>query len=138
MTDSAAGLPGWVRRVGAFSWLLIGFIAAVGVISVLISATSAVSAPLVVAALLAIVFAPVMTWLADRGVPRALEAPSVLVGLALTTAAIVYLTAAALFDEADQLSENLGRAVDDIGKWLADWSEPGMGRRVGRVPGPAA
>lgn len=113
------GLPYWARRVGVFSWLLIGFLAAVGATAVLLAATSAITGPLVIAVLLAIVFAPVVTWLCDRGVPRPLAAASVLVGLAATTAGIVYLTAAALVEEGDQLSENLDKAVDDITGWLA-------------------
>ena len=113
------GLPYWTRRVGVFSWLLIGFLAAVGATAVLLAATSAITGPLVIAVLLAIVFAPVVTWLCDRGVPRPLAAAGVLVGLTATTAGIVYLTAAALVDEGDQLSENLGKAVDDITGWLA-------------------
>lgn len=103
-----------------FSWLLIGFIAAVGAIAVLVAATSALTTPLVVATLMAIVFAPAVTWLTDHGVARAVAAAGVLVGLAATTATIVYLTATALVDEADQLDENLGKAVDDIRSWLAD------------------
>ena len=86
------GIPVWIRRVGVVSWLLIGFLAAVFAIAVLLASTSAITAPLVVAALLALVFAPVVTWLSDRGVPRSFAAGAVLVGLAVMTAAIVYLT----------------------------------------------
>lgn len=117
---SSLGLPSWARRVGVFSWLLIGFLAAVGAIALLLAATSAIIAPLVIAALLAIVFAPVVTWLCDRGVPRSVAAAGVLVGLVAASAGIVYLTAAALIDEADPLSENMTNAVDDIEGWLAD------------------
>ncbi len=116
---TSLGLPYWARRVGVFSWLLVGFLLAVGATALLLAATSAITGPLVIAVLLAIVFAPVVTWLCDRGVPRALAAAGVLFGLAATAAGIVYLTAAAVVDQSDQLSENLDKAVDDITGWLA-------------------
>ena len=79
---TSLGLPYWARRVGVFSWLLVGFLLAVGATALLLAATSAITGPLVIAVLLAIVFAPVVTWLCDRGVPRALAAAGVLFGLA--------------------------------------------------------
>jgi predicted PurR-regulated permease PerM len=113
-------LPYWVRRVGVVSWLLIGFLIAVGAVAILFAATSSLVVPVLVALLLAIVFAPTVTWLADRGLNRSLAAGAVLVGLVAMTALVVYVTTAALIDEADELQENLSAAVDDIKTWLEE------------------
>ncbi|MGI9644928.1 MAG: AI-2E family transporter [Ilumatobacteraceae bacterium] len=114
------GLPYWVRRVGVFSWLLIGFLIAVGAVAVVFAVTSAITVPVIVAVFLAVIFAPVVTWLADRGVNRSFGAVAVLIGLTAITAFVVYLTTTALVDQADELRANLGAAVDDIKAWLDD------------------
>lgn len=114
------GIPYWVRRVGVFSWLLIGFLVAVGAVALLFAATSAITVPVVVAIAMAVVFAPVVDWLAARGFNRSLAALTVLVGLLAIVVLVVGITSAALVDQADELSENLNAAVDDIKAWLAD------------------
>ena len=44
---------------------------------------------------------------------------AVLLGLVATVVLIVWITGAALVDQSEALSENLGKAVDDIKGWLA-------------------
>jgi len=113
-------LPAWMRRVGVFSWLFIGFLIAVGAFAVLFAVFSPITVPVLLAACLAVVFAPVVTWLADHGLNRSLAAVAVLVGLFGIAVLVVWITSAALVDQSDELSENLGKAVDDIKGWLAD------------------
>jgi predicted PurR-regulated permease PerM len=112
------GIPRWVRRVGTFSWLLIGFLIAAGALAFIVSATSAFTTPLVIAGCLAIVFAPAVSWLVERGVDASIAALAVLVGLVGATAVVTYLAAAALVDQSDELAANLSDAVDDIKTWL--------------------
>ena len=116
---AGAALPSWVARVGLFSWLFIGFVLAVGVLAVLSAILSAITVPVVLAACLAVVFAPAVTWLADHGLSRSLAAVAVLLGLVATVVLVVWITSAALVDQSEALSENLGKAVDDIKGWLA-------------------
>lgn len=113
-------LPTWVRRVGVFSWLFIGFVLAVGAFALLFAVFSPITIPVVLAACLAVVFAPVVTWLADHGLSRSLAAIAVLLGLVGIVVVVVWVTSAALVDQSEELSENLGKAVDDIKGWLAD------------------
>jgi predicted PurR-regulated permease PerM len=112
------GIPRWVRRVGTFSWLLIGFLIAAGALAFILSATSAFTTPLVIAGCLAIVFAPAVSWLVERGVNASIAALAVLVGLVGATAVVTYLAAAALVDQSDELAANLSDAVDDIKTWI--------------------
>ena len=129
MTSTSAGgaegrdqrvVPFWVRRVGIFSWFFLGFVGAVGVTSVLFALTSSITIPVVLAICMAVVCSPIVTWLADRGLNRSFGALVVLLGLVAIVVLVVWITSAALIDEADELSENLGKAVDDIKAWLAD------------------
>ena len=71
---SDLGLPYWLRRAGTLGWLLIGFLIAAGTLALLISTTSSFTTPIVIAACLAIVFAPASSWLVDRGVDASLAA----------------------------------------------------------------
>ena len=119
-TDGSLGLPFWVRRVGVFCWLFIGFLIAFGAISVLFALMSAIVVPVVIAIALAVVFAPVVEWLADHGFNRSLAAVVVLLGLVAIAVLVVYITSSALVDQADELSDNLGEAVDEIKGWLQD------------------
>ena len=119
-TRTRAGLPFWVRRVGLFSWLFIGFLLAVGASALLLTTFSAITVPVVIAVCLAVVFAPAVTWLAEHGLNRSLAAGAVLLGLVGIVAFVIWATASALVDQSDELSQNLGTAVDDIKGWLAD------------------
>lgn len=119
-TETAWRIPDWYRRVGLASWFLIGIAAAVTLIAVVIAATSEITAPLVLGAFLAIVFLPAADWLVERGLPRALAALTVLLGLAALFVLVTWATGAALVDQADEVSANLDNAVRDIKDWLAD------------------
>jgi predicted PurR-regulated permease PerM len=113
-------IPDWYRRVGLMSWYFIGFAAAVALVAVIIAATSEIVAPLVLGAFMAIVFFPVVDWLANRGLSRALASLAVLVGLAVLLVGVSWFTGVALVDQADELSANLDKAVADIKGWLED------------------
>lgn len=128
---SDLGLPYWVRRAGALSWLLIGVLIAVAAGAALISLTSSFTTPIVIAACMAIVFSPVVSWLVDRGVDSAVAAIAVLTGLVGTSAVVVYLATVAIVDQSDELSASLSDAVDQIKSWLADTPiDPDLVQRV--------
>jgi predicted PurR-regulated permease PerM len=57
-------IPGWYRRVGLVSWLFLGIVAAIAVLSWVIAATSEITTPLILGAFLAVVFLPTVDWLA--------------------------------------------------------------------------
>ncbi len=113
-------VPGWVRRGGTNSWLLIGMAGALTLAVVAFAATRDLTVPLVMGVFLGIVFAPIVGWLADRGVNRALGAVIVLVGLVITFVGVGYVTASALSGQSDALRQNLDEAVTEISSWAAD------------------
>ena len=113
-------IPGWYRRIGLVSWLFLGVVAAVALLAWVIAATSEITSPLVLGAFFAVVFLPVVDWLALRRFPRSLAAMTVLIGLILLIAGVTWLSAAALIDQGDELSASLDGAVADIESWLDD------------------
>src|SRR5688572_27043320 len=73
--------PGWLRDLGFASWLLVGFVLiVVGLIWVL-SQTSTIVMPVILAGVLGAVTGPIVDALERRRVPRAAGAALVLLGL---------------------------------------------------------
>ncbi len=107
-------------RVGTNSWMFVGMVFGLALIIALIAATRDITAPLAVGTFVAIVCAPIVTWLQDHGLKRAAGAGIVLVGLVVVFAGCVLITAEALGSQSEALSENLSKAVDEVKTWAAD------------------
>ncbi len=113
-------VPSWVRRVGTNSWMFIGTVLALAVITVMIAATRDLTIPLAIGIFLAIVFAPFVDWLEDRGIKRGAGAGIVLVGLVAVIVGCGWITAEALYSQGDALTENLQGAVEEVKTWVED------------------
>lgn len=113
-------VPSWVRRVGTNSWMFIGIVLALAVITVMIAATRDLTIPLAIGIFLAIVFAPFVDWLEDRGIKRGAGAGIVLVGLVAVIVGCGWITAEALYSQGDALTENLQGAVEEVKTWVED------------------
>ena len=114
------GVPAWVRRGGTTSWMFIGMLIAFAVLIGLIAATRDITGPLAIGVFLAIVFVPIVNWLEERGVGRALGAGIVLVGLVVVIGGAGLITAEALGSQSDVLTEHLEGAVDEVKDLVAD------------------
>ncbi|MFW2336172.1 AI-2E family transporter [Ilumatobacter sp.] len=107
-------VPGWVRRGGTTSWMMIGMLIALAVLIGLIAATRDITGPLAIGVFLAIVFVPIVNWLEEHGIGRALGAGIVLVGLVVVIGGAGLVTAEALGSQSDVLKENLDAAVEEV------------------------
>lgn len=148
--------PAWVLRVGRTSWAFLGFAGALAVLLFVLGSLREIVIPLLVAAFLAVVFAPVVDWLAARRVPRAFGALLVILLIFAVFAVTLGIVVIGVVDRADQLRDafddarerivdavdewNLGGIVDSI-REQADESgglvTDGLGERVGSVLGSA-
>jgi len=113
-------VPGWVRRGGTVSWMFIGMLVALSALIGLIAATRDITAPLAVGVFLAIVFVPIVNWLEERGIKRALGAGLVLLGLVVVIGGAGLVTAEALGSQSDVLKENLDAAVEEVKTLVED------------------
>jgi len=113
-------VPGWVRRGGTTSWMLLGMMIALAVLIGLIAATRDITGPLAIGIFLAIVFVPIVNWLEEHGIKRALGAAIVLVGLVVVIGGAGLVTAEALGSQSDVLTEHLKGAVDEVKIWVED------------------
>ena len=114
---SAAESPGLVRW-GLRSWLLVGVLAFAVAVLWLLSQVSAFVVPLVVAAVLGALFAPLVERLQGRGVPRSAGALLVLLGLTAVVLGSVWLVVAGIVQQAPQISAQVTAGLDTLDSWL--------------------
>lgn len=111
--------PRWLRDAGRTSWLLVGVLLLLFGLVWLLGATSTISGPFVVAAIVAAVASPVVGTLA-RHMPRIAAAALVLLGLVAIAVAIVLLVVGGITGQRDGISENSGAAVTKLQSWAQD------------------
>ncbi|MEV0050307.1 AI-2E family transporter [Saccharopolyspora shandongensis] len=78
--DAAASIPRVLRVSAALSWRLVVILGALYVVGLVIGQIYVVVIPVAIALLLSALLAPIVSWLARRGVPRALATAMVLIG----------------------------------------------------------
>jgi predicted PurR-regulated permease PerM len=112
--------PDWLRDIGATAWLLVGVaLFLVGAVW-LLSLTQTIVAPVITAAVVAAVAAPIVTWLAAHRVPRPLGAVLLLLGVVLLGALIVVVVLGGITSQSGDLRSHLAEAKSTIEGWLKD------------------
>jgi predicted PurR-regulated permease PerM len=112
--------PTWLRDVGFASWLLVGFVLIVIGVIWLLDQTSTIVMPVLLAAVLGAVAGPAVDWMERHRIPRIGGAALVLLGLVAIGALIFCLVVGGISGQADELSGQLGHALDRMQGWLAD------------------
>jgi predicted PurR-regulated permease PerM len=115
-----AGVPRWIVTFGTTGWLLLGLAGVAALILWLLAYASALVIPLLVAAVLAILFSPVVDALHRRRVPRLVGATAVLLGLLAFAAAVCWAIVKGIVDQAPQIAVQFGAARDAVTGWLTD------------------
>ncbi|MEV6231953.1 AI-2E family transporter [Saccharopolyspora shandongensis] len=140
--DAAASIPRVLRVSAALSWRLVVILGALYVVGLVIGQIYVVVIPVAIALLLSALLAPIVSWLARRGVPRALATAMVLIGgLAVVGGVLTFVinafiegfpdlqrqVVASLNQLKDSLAqgplqineEQIGRYLDQAQEWLA-------------------
>lgn len=102
-------LPGWVLNLGITSWVFIGATGALVIVAAFLSASSSISIPLILAAVIGMVAYPLVEKMTDRGVPVQIAATIVLLGLLATVALTVWLTLAGVLSQWPNISAQIAR-----------------------------
>ena len=111
--------PVWLRGLGTTAWLLVGLgLLLVGLIWFL-GQISSIVGPVVAAALVAAVTAPLATSL-ERHMPRAAAAGLVLLGLLVTGAVVALLVVGGIIDNGDEITAALNKGADTLSGWVQD------------------
>ena len=103
-----------------FSWRLLLVLAALAVLAVLLVWLSIILIPLVIAAGVAAVVAPAVSWLVGRGLPRGLAIAAVVIGSLVVVFVAIAFVLNSLISQVDEIAAALSSALDDISVWLED------------------
>jgi predicted PurR-regulated permease PerM len=112
--------PGWLRDMGIASWLLVGVAAALAGTVWLLALTQTIVIPVIVAAIIASVASPLIDWMERRGLPRALGAVVIFLGLVVVGIGIGVLILNGIANEAQSIGSQLQGGADKIAGWLND------------------
>jgi predicted PurR-regulated permease PerM len=112
-----AGTPWWLRVAGVTGWLALGVTGAAAVVVWALLYTSELVTPFLFAAVLAILFTPVVDWLTRR-MPRFLAAVLVLLGLVVVAVASTLAVVQGITQVAPQIGNVIASAFDDVEAWM--------------------
>ena len=105
-------LLGWVPKLGVGAWSFVGFVVATIIVVLALGAVSEIVLPLTFAAVLAIVFKPLVGILQRHRVKPTLAAGLVVLGLLALMAVVVVATVRGVVEQADQLGATVDAALD--------------------------
>ena len=105
---------GWVPKLGVGAWSFVGFVVATVIVVVALGAVSEIVLPLTFAAVLAVVFKPVVGILQRHRVQPTLAAGLVVLGLLALMALVVVATVRGVVEQADQLGAAVDAALDKV------------------------
>src|SRR5436190_13500266 len=112
--------PPWLRDAGLVAWLIVG----IGVVLIggiwLLALTNTIVAPLIVAALIASVAGPGVTWLQGHSIPRAGGTALILLAIVLIGVLIAVLVIGGVTGQAGDISEHLKSATSKLAGDLKD------------------
>jgi predicted PurR-regulated permease PerM len=108
-----------VPKVGAFAWTFIGVVIATIIVVAALSAVSEIILPLLFAAVLAVLFKPVVGRLERHRFKPSLAAGLIVLGLLALMTVVVVATVRGVLDQADEIGTSVDAAIanasDDLG-----------------------
>ena len=117
-TPPRARLTTPVPRIGVWSWSFVGTIFAAIIVVLALGALSEIVLPMTFAAVLAIVFKPLVGVLERRKIVPTLAAGLIVLGLLLLMAGVVVATVRGVSEQTDQISEVADAAIANAAKQL--------------------
>jgi putative heme transporter len=112
--------PNWLRDGGFTSWLLVGVVLLLAGVVWVLTLTSSIFIPLLVAAVIAAVAGQLVDLLHRHRVPRGLGALGVLLLIVAAGALAGYLVLNGIGSESSAISQHLTAGADRIEGWLKD------------------
>jgi putative heme transporter len=102
----------WVAKVGVGAWSFVGFVAAMVIVVTALAAVSEIALPLTFAAVLAIVFKPLVGTLQRHRVQPTLAAGLIVLGLLALMAGVAVATVRGVVEQTDQIGSSVDAALD--------------------------
>jgi predicted PurR-regulated permease PerM len=113
-------VPNWLRDAGLMSWLLVGIGLLVSSLIALAALTQVIVVPVIVAAIVAAVCSPVISWLAKRGLPRALGSVLMMLAIIAVAVGMVAMVVIGITGETTSITDNLDDATGTLAGWAED------------------
>jgi predicted PurR-regulated permease PerM len=112
--------PQWLRDVGLLAWFLVGLGLVLFGLTWLLGETSTIVSPVVAGTIVAAVAGPAVSWLQQRGVPRAAGAALMLLLVLALTVVVFLLVVHGIVANGDQIKSLAGEAADKVEGWAND------------------
>jgi predicted PurR-regulated permease PerM len=112
--------PVWLRDLGFMAWFLVGLLALLVGIVWILGLTSTIVDPVAIGAVIAIVAAPIVSWLQRHHVPRGVGAAIVLVTLIGIVVLVFALVIGGIVDQSGQIKSTLNDSLSSIESWFND------------------
>lgn len=108
------GAPGWLRKVGLMSWLLLGVALLIAALVWVASLVQVIVIPVIVAAIIASICSPAVGWLEARRVPRFAGTALVMLLIVLAGTGLALLLIQGIVAEIDPISSALKHGLDGL------------------------
>lgn len=112
--------PQWLRDLGFSAWLLVGAGAALVGLIWLLSLTQTIVMPVITAAIIASVAAPLVDWLQRHRIPRGISAAFVLLLIVVLGLGVGLIVLTGIASQADSLSARLQDGAQQLESWAHD------------------
>ncbi|HXR61393.1 MAG TPA: AI-2E family transporter, partial [Solirubrobacterales bacterium] len=112
--------PQWLRDLGFSAWFLVGVGAALVGLIWLLSLTQTIVMPVITAAIIASVAAPLVDWLRRHRVPRGVGAALVLLAIVALAFGVGLIVLTGIASQADSLSARLQEGASQVESWARD------------------
>jgi predicted PurR-regulated permease PerM len=109
---------------GLRSWLYLGILACALAGLLMISTLSSLIVPLIVAVVIAMLFYPVVDWMAARSIPRTIGTLVVMIGLLTVVAGSLWLAAYGVISQTDQIAKLVDSGMKAADTWAGQLSLP--------------
>ena len=103
----------WVPKLGVWAWSFVGFVVAMIIVVTALGAVSEIVLPMTFAAVLAIVFRPLVGTLVRHGFKPTLAAGLIVLGLLALMALVVVATVRGVVEQTDQIGASVDAALEE-------------------------
>ena len=112
-------IRGWVPKVGIGAWSFVGFVVALSIVVGALSAVSEIVLPLTFAAVLAVVFQPMVQNLQRHKLKPTYAAGLVVLGLLALMTVVLVATVQGVTEQTDQISASVNAAIKEASDSLS-------------------
>jgi predicted PurR-regulated permease PerM len=111
--SDAPAVLSWVPKLGVGAWSFVGFVVATAILVGALGAVSEIVLPMTFAAVLAVIFKPLVGVLKRHKLKSSAAAGLIVLGLAALTTGVVIATVQGMLEQTDQISASVDAAIDN-------------------------